>query len=265
MTRVIKLLLRATNISKIYISKKGSFSHQALDQFNLQIEKGEFVGIMGPSGSGKSTLLNILAMIDKPSAGTVEIDGVNTRQLNEKELALFRRKRLGFVFQDFNLLDTLSVKENILLPLVLESVSKMEMESRLNEIAEILGIREILLKRTYEISGGQQQRTAAARALIHNPELILADEPTGNLDSKAAKSLMEALERLNKEQGRSILMVTHDPFAASYCNRIVFIRDGKPYTEIYRGEQRQAFFQKILDVLSMLGGSFDDISSAHSK
>ena len=259
------MLLRATNITKVYMSKKNSFSYQALNQFNLQVQEGEFVGIMGPSGSGKSTLLNILAMIDKPSAGTVELKGVNTKQLNEKELAQFRRKQLGFIFQDFHLLDTLSVKENILLPLVLESMPKIEMEKRLAEIAEILGISDILSKRTYEISGGQQQRTAAARALIHNPELILADEPTGNLDSKAAKSLMESLETLNKEQGRSILMVTHDPFAASYCNRIVFIRDGRPYTEIYRGEQRQAFFQKILDVLSMLGGSFDDISSAHSK
>lgn len=259
------MLLKATNITKVYTSKKGSYTHQALDQFNLQVEKGEFIGIMGPSGSGKSTLLNILAMIDKPSAGTVEIDGVNTKQLNDKELALFRRKRLGFVFQDFNLLDTLSVKENILLPLVLEKMPKKEMENRLAGIADILGIGNILQKRTYEISGGQQQRTAAARALIHDPELILADEPTGNLDSKAAKSLMEALEKLNKEQGRSILMVTHDPFAASYCNRIVFIHDGKPYTEIYRGEKRQAFFQKILDVLSMLGGSFDDISANHSK
>lgn len=259
------MLLQATNITKVYTSKKGSYTHQALDQFNLQVENGEFIGIMGPSGSGKSTLLNILAMIDKPSAGTVEIDGMNTKQLNDKELALFRRKRLGFVFQDFNLLDTLSVKENILLPLVLEKMPKEEMEKRLVGIADILGISNILTKRTYEISGGQQQRTAAARALIHDPELILADEPTGNLDSKAAKSLMEALEKLNKEQGRSILMVTHDPFAASYCNRIVFIRDGKPYTEIYRGDKRQAFFQKILDVLSMLGGSFDDISSTRTK
>lgn len=259
------MLLKATNITKVYTSKKGSYTHQALDQFNLQVEKGEFIGIMGPSGSGKSTLLNILAMIDKPTAGTVEIDGMSTKQLNDKELALFRRKRLGFVFQDFNLLDTLSVKENILLPLVLEKMPKEQMEKRLIEITEILGISDILSKRTYEISGGQQQRTAVARALIHDPELILADEPTGNLDSKAAKSLMEALEKLNKEQGRSILMVTHDPFAASYCSRIVFIQDGKPYTEIYRGEKRQAFFQKILDVLSMLGGSFDDITSTHIK
>jgi putative ABC transport system ATP-binding protein len=256
------MLLQAENVSKIYTSGKGGASHQALDQFNLHVKHGEFVGIMGPSGSGKSTLLHILAMIDKPSAGTVKIDGVNMKALSRKEVALFRRKRLGFIFQDFNLLDTLNVKENILLPLVLESVDKAEMERRLQELTGILGIQDILLKRTYEISGGQQQRTAAARALIHNPELILADEPTGNLDSKSATSLMTALEALNREQERSILMVTHDPFAASYCSRIVFIRDGKPYTEIYRGEKRQAFFQKILDVLSMLGGAYDDLSSA---
>lgn len=255
-------MLKATNITKTYSSKKGSYMHTALHPFNLQVAKGEFVGIMGPSGSGKSTLLNILATIDQPSSGTVELDGILTKQLNDKELALFRRKRLGFIFQDFHLLDTLNVRENILLPLVLEKSSLQDMEKRLQEMAVMLGIQDILEKRTYEISGGQQQRTAAARAMIHDPDLILADEPTGNLDSASAKSLMEALAALNEQQERTILMVTHDPVAASYCKRIVFIRDGQTFTEIYKGEQRQAFFQKILHVLSVLGGSIDDISPA---
>ena len=256
-------MLKAINITKTYSSKKGSYMHTALHPFNLQVAKGEFVGIMGPSGSGKSTLLNILATIDQPSSGTVELDGIQTKQLNDKELALFRRKRLGFIFQDFHLLDTLNVRENILLPLVLEKNSIQDMEKRLQEMAVMLGIKDILEKRTYEISGGQQQRTAAARAMIHDPDLILADEPTGNLDSASAKSLMEALAELNEQQERTILMVTHDPVAASYCKRIVFIRDGQTFTEIHKGEQRQAFFQKILHVLSVLGGSIDDISPAH--
>ncbi|MCJ7839721.1 ABC transporter ATP-binding protein [Lederbergia sp. NSJ-179] len=253
------MLVKAKNISKIYTSKKGRYAHKAIDQFNLEVDYGEFIGIMGPSGSGKSTLLNILATIDQPSAGTVELDGVNTKSLNDQQLSLFRRKKLGFIFQDFHLLETLTVKENILLPLVLESIPKTEMEKRLHNFSTILNIRDILDKRTYEISGGEQQRTAAARALIHHPQLILADEPTGNLDSKAAKSLMDSLQQLNQEQIRTILMVTHDPFAASYCKRVVFIRDGKPYTEIYHSGQRQAFFQKILDVLSMMGGHEDDL------
>lgn len=260
--REFAYMLKATNITKIYSSKKGSYMHIALHPFNLQVAKGEFVGIMGPSGSGKSTLLNILATIDQPSSGTVELDGILTKQLNDKELALFRRKRLGFIFQDFHLLDTLNVRENILLPLVLEKSSLQDMEKRLQEMAVMLGIEDILEKRTYEISGGQQQRTAAARAMIHDPDLILADEPTGNLDSASAKSLMEALATLNEQQERTILVVTHDPVAASYCKRIVFIRDGQTFTEIYKGEQRQAFFQKILHVLSVLGGSIDDISPA---
>lgn len=249
-------ILNAKGLTKIYSTKKSEVSYVALDHFNLTINKGEFVGVMGPSGSGKTTLLNVLSTIDSPTSGTVEINGIETETLSKKQLALFRRRQLGFVFQDFNLLDTLSVKENIILPLVLDQIKTSEIEKKVQHVAELLGIQEILNKRTYEISGGQQQRTAAARALIHDPAILLADEPTGNLDSKSAKQLMDYLEKMNQENGATLLMVTHDPFTASYCNRVVFIKDGKVFSEIRKGNNRQAFFQKIVDSLSVLGGSF---------
>lgn len=254
-------VLKAERLSKVYGSK-GNLTYQALDHISLEVEKGEFVGIMGPSGSGKTTLLNILATIDKPTSGTIAINGNDPTGLSSKQLALFRRRELGFVFQDFNLLDTLSVRENIVLPLALDSVPAQEIERKLLAGAKLLGIEHILNKRTYEISGGQKQRTAIARALIHDPAILLADELTGNLDSKAAKEVMESLQRLNEDEQATILMVTHDPSAASYCRRIVFIKDGKLFSEIRRGATRQAFFQHILDALSVLGGNFDDISQA---
>ncbi|MBD2868109.1 ABC transporter ATP-binding protein [Paenibacillus arenilitoris] len=256
-------VLRAQGLGKIY-GNKGSVVYKALEDIDLQVEAGEFVGVMGPSGSGKTTLLNLLSTIDRPTSGHLEINGVNPGKLTDKKLALFRRRELGFVFQDFNLLDTLSIKENIILPLVLEGMAPRKIEEKLRPIAEFLQIAAILNKRTYEVSGGQKQRAAIARAIIHQPSLVLADELTGNLDSKAAKDVMDALKEMNEKWGATVLMVTHDPFSASYCQRIVFIKDGKFFSEIRRGSNRQAFFQQILDALSVLGGNFDDVPFARA-
>ncbi|TMV48159.1 ABC transporter ATP-binding protein [Paenibacillus mesophilus] len=258
-------VLKAQALSKLYGANNSKVTYRALDQFNLEVGLGEFVGVMGPSGSGKTTLLNLLSTIDRPTSGRIEVNGTDPSVLRNKELAMFRRRHLGFIFQDFNLLETLSIKENIVLPLVLDNVKVEEIESRLREIADVLGIAHIMDKRTYEVSGGQQQRAAIARAIIHRPAIVLADELTGNLDSKAAKDAMESLRKLNEERGTTILMVTHDPFAASYCRRIVFIKDGKLFSEIRRGTNRQAFFQQILDALSVLGGNFDDVSQARPE
>ncbi|MCI1591078.1 ABC transporter ATP-binding protein [Heyndrickxia oleronia] len=251
-------ILDVRHLEKIY---EGKVAHKALDNINFSINKGEFVGIMGPSGSGKTTLLNLIATIDEPTSGEVLINGKNPHILNRKDTALFRRHELGFVFQHFNLLDTLTVEENIVLPLTLDGVSVREMEKKLIEVTKKLGIDKILKKRTYEISGGQMQRTAIARSIIHKPSLILADEPTGNLDSKASKDVMETLTTINKEDGATALMVTHDAVAASYCHRVIFIKDGQLYNEIYRGENRQTFFQKIIDMLALLGGDSRDLST----
>ncbi|MCM3289581.1 ABC transporter ATP-binding protein [Paenibacillus sp. MER 180] len=251
-------MLEVKNVSKVY---EGKVSYQALSNLNLTIGEGEFVGIMGPSGSGKTTFLNVVSTIDKPTSGEVLIGGSNAHALNKRKLALFRRRQLGFVFQDFNLLQTLTVKENIVFPLTLENVSIKEQEQRVQTIAEKLGIKQILDKRTYEISGGQCQRTAIARAMIHNPKLLLADEPTGNLDSKSAKDVLEMMQKINKEDGTTMMMVTHDAFAASYCDRVIFIKDGSLYRELHKHDQRQVFFQEIMNVLSAIGGAEDELSS----
>ncbi|MEQ7049182.1 ABC transporter ATP-binding protein [Paenibacillaceae sp. P-4] len=251
-------MLEVKNVSKVY---EGKVSYQALSNLNLTIREGEFVGIMGPSGSGKTTFLNVVSTIDKPTSGEVLIGGSNAHALNKRKLALFRRRQLGFVFQDFNLLQTLTVKENIVFPLTLENVSIKEQEQRVQTIAEKLGIKQILDKRTYEISGGQCQRTAIARAMIHNPKLLLADEPTGNLDSKSAKDVLEMMQKINKEDGTTMMMVTHDAFAASYCDRVIFIKDGSLYRELHKHDQRQVFFQEIMNVLSAIGGAEDELSS----
>ena len=250
--------LKVRELSKTYT---GKLLYEALSNINLTINKGEFVGIMGPSGSGKTTLLNMVSTIDAPTSGEVLINGKNPYHLATNDLALFRRRELGFIFQSFNLLNTLTVKENIVLPLTLDNVNLEEMNKRVESISRQLGIEKILDKRPYEISGGQAQRTAIARALIHSPQLVLADEPTGNLDSKAASDVMELLKKLNKEQQVTMMLVTHDPIAASYCDRIVFIKDGKFYNEIYCGENRPTFYQKIIDVLSLLGGNRNEFSS----
>lgn len=251
-------MLNVKNVSKTY---QGKISYRALSDINLTVEEGEFVGIMGPSGSGKTTLLNMIATIDEPTTGEILLNGKNPHALKKNDLAKFRRRELGFVFQDFNLLNTLTVEENMVLPLTLDGEKVSEMKKKAAATAEKLGITEIMNKRTYEISGGQAQRAAVARAMIHTPSLLLADEPTGNLDSKSSKAVMEMLEDINREQKTTMMLVTHDPQAASYCQRVVFIRDGKLYTEIHRGDNRQAFFQKIIDTLSLLGGDAHDLSS----
>ena len=251
-------VLEVKALNKVY---PGKVTTQALTDIHLSIESGEFVGIMGPSGSGKTTLLNMVSTIDQPSSGEILINGSNPYLLSKKELAFFRRRQLGFVFQDFNLLDTLTVAENIVLPLTLDNRKLSEMESLLNKVAGQLNIKDILKKRTFEISGGQRQRTAIARAIITSPAMILADEPTGALDSNSSRIVMESLEEINRKEGTTLMLVTHDPLAASYCNRIVFIKDGKLAAEIHRGDNRQAFFQKIIDTLSFWGGNSHELSS----
>ncbi|MEK4512803.1 ABC transporter ATP-binding protein [Paenibacillus sp. FSL K6-2524] len=254
----MRSILKAINVQKVF-GVKGNV-YKALEDINLEIQEGEFVGIMGPSGSGKSTLLNILSTIDTPTSGDIIIDNQNIIKMNEEQLSDFRRNKLGFIFQDYNLLDTLTVKENILLPLALSKVPAKEIEQRVNEMADTFGIREILNKYPYHISGGQKQRTAVSRAIVANPSLILADEPTGALDSKSATSLLESLSTLNKVKQATIMMVTHDVYAASFCKRVLFIKDGRLVTELHKGQlQRKEFFQKILDILASLGGGDNDV------
>ncbi|MEK4605188.1 ABC transporter ATP-binding protein [Bacillus sp. FSL L8-0099] len=250
--------LKVRELNKTY---NGKVSYEALTNINLTINKGEFVGIMGPSGSGKTTLLNMISTIDTPTSGEVLINEKKPDRLPVDELALFRRRELGFIFQSFNLLNTLTVKENIVLPLTLENANLSEMNKRVESISIQLGIEKILHKRLYEISGGQAQRTAIARALIHSPQLVLADEPTGNLDSKAANDVMQLLVELNKEHQTTMVLVTHDPLVSSYCDRVVFIKDGMLYNEIKCEDNRLIFYKKIMDELSLLGGTENEFSS----
>ncbi|KYD05437.1 hypothetical protein B4102_3161 [Heyndrickxia sporothermodurans] len=250
-------ILTVRNLGKVY---KGNVNYEALRNIDLTINQGEFVGIMGPSGSGKTTLLNMISTIDRPTSGEIRIGGEDPYRLSHQKLAIFRRRELGFVFQSFNLLPTLTVKENIVLPLTLDGVNIDEMNKRVQLFAEKLGINDILNKRTYEISGGQAQRTAVARALINKPKLVLADEPTGNLDSKAARDVMEMLEKLNKEEQATMMLVTHDAVSASYCQRVVFIKDGQLVNEIRMGTNRSEFYQKIIENLSRIGGTANEPS-----
>ncbi|WP_210470501.1 ABC transporter ATP-binding protein [Sporosarcina sp. 6E9] len=235
--------------------------HRALNQLSFEALEGEFVAVMGPSGSGKTTLLNLISSIDLPTYGRIFINNIEPEKLTENNLALFRRSNLGFVFQEINLLNMLTVEENIVLPLTLDGFSIEEMEKRVSLLTNRLGLTEILDKRPDELSGGQAQRTAIGRALVHKPKIILADEPTGNLDSASAKEVLELLSEVNQTEGTTIIMVTHDPIAASYCDRVVFIKDGEFFNEIYKDERRQTFFQRILNVLSLLGGHSNDLSS----
>lgn len=245
-------ILEVKNLKKAYGNQNNT--QTVLNGIDLDINKGEFVGVMGPSGAGKSTLLNIISTIDTASSGKIEIEGKNITNLDNRQIAKFRRTSLGFIFQDFNLLDTLSVKDNIVLPLALARVNVSEINTKVNSIAGTLGIQDLLNKYPYEISGGQKQRTACARAIITNPSLILADEPTGALDSKSSTDLLNAMTRLNENQDATIMMVTHDAFAASYCKRVLFIKDGLIFKEIIRTGSRKEFFKEILDVLSLIGG-----------
>lgn len=244
-------ILSIKNISKTYY---GKVPYKALDSINLSIEKGEFVAVMGPSGSGKSTLLNIISTIDKQSEGQVILNGQDTSRLEGEKLAEFRRKQLGFVFQNFNLIDTLTVGENIMLPLTLDGRNVKKMNRETKNISEFLGIDKILDRRTYEISGGQAQRCAIARAIINKPSLLLADEPTGNLDSKSTDDVLELFTKINKEQNVTTLMVTHEAYSASHSDRVVFIKDGCIYTEIKKSGTNSSFYNKILSVLSQIGG-----------
>ena len=251
-------ILKIDSIEKYY-GNKGNIL-KAIDDVSFEVQKGEFVGVMGPSGSGKTTLLNVIATIDEVSSGHIYLNGKDLTEINKKEIGRFRRENLGFIFQDFNLIDTLTIHENIALALTISKTNKNEIDGKVNSVAKELGIEEILTKYPYEVSGGQKQRTACARALITNPKLILADEPTGALDSRSAQMLIEMISSLNKDFKATILMVTHDSFTASYCDRILFIKDGKIFTELVRGNNtRKQFFNQILDVVALLGGDVRDV------
>ena len=251
-------ILKIDSIEKYY-GNKGNIL-KAIDDVSFEVQKGEFVGVMGPSGSGKTTLLNVIATIDEVSSGHIYLNGKDLTEINKKEIGRFRRENLGFIFQDFNLIDTLTIHQNIALALTINKTNKNEIDGKVNSVAKELGIEEILTKYPYEVSGGQKQRTACARALITNPKLILADEPTGALDSRSAQMLIEMISSLNKDFKATILMVTHDSFTASYCDRILFIKDGKIFTELVRGNNtRKQFFNQILDVVALLGGDVRDV------
>lgn len=251
-------LLQVTKLTKIY-GRRGAAT-RALDGVNLSLGAGEYVGIMGASGSGKTTLLNCVSTIDRPTSGSILVEGKELTKLRGRELTRFRRERLGFIFQDCNLLDTLTAFENIALALSIVGTPAQEIRTRAEETARLLGIEDCLEKYPYQMSGGQQQRCAAARAIVTHPALVLADEPTGALDSKSAKLLLERLEVLNRERGTTILMVTHDAFTASCCQRVVFLRDGQIFQELIRGAQdRRSFFAQIIRVITQLGGEMEDV------
>ncbi|MEY8381695.1 ABC transporter ATP-binding protein [Christensenellaceae bacterium 44-20] len=249
-------VLSVQNIEKYYGSK-GAIT-RAINHISLEVGKGEFLGIMGASGSGKTTLLNCISTIDKVTAGRIIVGGRDVTHLKGKELSKFRRQQLGFIFQDFNLLDTLTAYENIALALSIQNVPAQEIEQRVRKVAAQLSIGHVLDKFPYQMSGGEKQRTASARAIITNPSLILADEPTGALDSKSARMLLDSLVRMNDGLGATILMVTHDAFTASYAKRILFIKDGEIFSELVRGgDSRKEFFERILQVVTLLGGDSD--------
>ena len=251
-------VLEVKNVEKYYGNR--SNLTKAVDNVSFNVKKGEFVGIMGASGSGKTTLLNCISTIDKVTTGHIIINGKDITKLKGNNLNKFRREELGFIFQDFNLLDTLTAYENIALALTIQKVNAHEIDKRVNDIAKKLEIDTILNKYPYQLSGGQKQRVASARAIITNPKIVLADEPTGALDSKSAKQLLETFEALNDKMEATILMVTHDAFTASYADRIIFIKDGKIFNELVKGnDTRKQFFEKIIEVQTLLGGELNDV------
>ena len=254
----MKEILKLDHIQKFYGT--GGNIVRAIDDISFSVQEGEFTGIMGASGSGKTTLLNCISTIDTVSAGHIYLDGKDVTELKEKEIAQFRRENLGFIFQDYNLLDALTVSENIGLALSINGVNPTEIGPRVEQIARQLNITEILEKYPWQISGGQKQRCACARAVINRPKLVLADEPTGALDSHSARMLLATMQEINRKNAATILMVTHDPLSASYTKRILSLRDGRIFTEIRRGtDSRRTFFEKILNVLTMTGGGSDEI------
>lgn len=248
----MKKILEVNHLSKSYGYRNNKV--QVLNNISFSVEQGEFVGIMGPSGAGKSTLLNAISTIALPTTGTVQIDGQDILKMRNNQISDFRRKQLGFIFQDFNLLDTLNVKDNILLPLAIDRIPLEKMEQRLSHVATILGIEQLLEEYPNTISVGQKQRVAAARALITEPKLIFADEPTGALDSKSAAELLQYMTNMNVEDDATIMMVTHDPYTASYCNRILFIKDGVIFSEVVRQGSRKEFFNRVIDMQATIGG-----------
>ncbi|CEP79748.1 ABC transporter ATP-binding protein [Paraclostridium sordellii] len=251
-------VLKVKNIEKYYGNKKNLT--KAINNISFEVDKGEFIGIMGPSGSGKTTLLNCIATIDKVTTGNIQIEDKDITTLSRRNIEKFRREHLGFIFQEFNLLDTLTVYENISLALSILGVKGSEIDKRVKSVVSRLGIADILSKFPYEISGGQKQRVACARAIINEPALILADEPTGSLDSKSARVLLENLSDLNESMNSTIMMVTHDAFTASYCKRILFIKDGKIFNELIRGnDDRKEFFKRIIEVVTLLGGDNNNV------
>ena len=250
-------ILKIDNVEKYYGSR--SSLTKAIDNISFEVDKGEFVAIMGASGSGKTTLLNCISTIDRVTSGHIFVDGEDITKLKGNNLNKFRREELGFIFQDFNLLDTLTAYENIALAFSIQNVSASEIARRVDKVAKELDIKDVLKKYPYQMSGGQKQRVASARAIITNPKLVLADEPTGALDSKSAKMLLERFDYLNKELEATILMVTHDAFTASYATRVIFIKDGKIFNELHKGDDsRKEFFDKIIDVVTLLGGDLND-------
>ena len=250
-------ILNVNHLSKVYGTKQ---KFKALHDINFSVDKGEFVAIMGPSGSGKTTLLNVISSIDSISDGTVDISGNEINQLSNKKLAQFRKKELGFIFQDYSVLPTLTVKENIMLPLSVQKMKKDEMEKNYQDVTEALGIYDLSDKYPSEISGGQQQRTAAARAFVHQPSIIFADEPTGALDSKSAQDLLHRLEDMNKQFNSTIIMVTHDPSAASFAQRVIMLKDGDIHSEILQqSKTKSKFYNEIIQLQSALGGVANDV------
>lgn len=253
----METILRIDNIEKYYGNR--SSLTKAIDNISFEVDKGEFVAIMGASGSGKTTLLNCISTIDRVTSGRIYVGGQDITELKGNKLNRFRREQLGFIFQDFNLLDTLTAFENIALALSIQGVHAKEIQKRVSQLARELGISDVLDKYPYQMSGGQKQRVASARAIITNPKLILADEPTGALDSKASRMLLESFNYLNQELEATILMVTHDEFTASYADRVIFIKDGKIFNEILKcGSTRKEFFDKIIDVVTLLGGDLNN-------
>lgn len=254
----MKEILKVERIEKYYGNKMNVT--KAIDDISFSVYEGEFIGVMGASGSGKTTLLNVISTIDTVSAGHIHLNGKDITEISEKSLAKFRRENLGFVFQEFNLLDTLTLEENISYALTINKIPVSEIPEKVKQIADKLGISDILSKYPSEVSGGQKQRCACARAIINRPSLLLADEPTGALDSKSAQMLMETLISMNEELSATVLMVTHDAFSASYAKRILFLKDGKIYNEIIKGSKsRKQFFGEILDVMTLLGGDLRDV------